>query len=199
MAKWIYTGSMLLCSVPTLSFAWDDQGPNIFSWIDYQFITAGILISILASYHWFKSFKKTKNAIALLFVLLPVVLTAIHFPIYYKTQAKVNRPYFMLARNPDNHAHQFQYYFRGDGTLKTHGLFFWTTCNDFQNFVMRGDTIFLDTILHATGIQSKVYLKSSETDSSGAPVKLLIPLDKHFQPLDSLTKFIVVEEKTKQP
>ena len=76
--------------------------------------------------------------------------------------------------------------------------FFWSEGNDFQKFSMKGDTIFLDTILNATGIQSKMYLKTNKLNAENKIVKLLIPLDNHRNPADSLTKFIIEEDNTKE-
>ena len=174
---------MILISILTFSIALDDQGGNIYSWVEYPIIITGVVVAILTSFLWFKSFRKNRNTTSVFFALLPFVLTVVHFLLYYQTQAKINRDYFLFATNPDEHAHQFKYYFRSDGTLKTHGLFFWSEGNDFQNFTMKGDTIFLDTILFATGIQSKIYLKTIETNSRGEQIKLLIPLDNIINPL----------------
>lgn len=179
-AKWIFTSLMLLASALTFGIVANDQGDAAWDWMDIPIVAVAILFTVLSLFFWFKSYRKENSMTSKFFLALPLILTGLHIFIYYKVQAKINLPYFIHAYNPDDAAHQYHYYFRNDGTLKTHGTYFMSDGNDFQNFTMKGDTIFLDTILPATGIQSKVYIKTK---------KELIPLSANGQPIDSLTKF----------
>ena len=124
MGKWICTVCLLLISVLTLGIALNDQGQDITDALQYFVVALAIVIAIATLIFWGKEFKQKKNLVAFLFCLLPFVIAMINIFLYYTTQQKVNRKYFLLATNPGEASHQFKYYFRVDSTLKTHGLFF---------------------------------------------------------------------------
>lgn len=193
--KWIFLTLFFLVSCLTISIALDDQGESIADWIAYPVIGFNILFGLLSLFFWVRQFRRSRKLTEILFIATHFLIVGLVLLCYKLTQDKINRAYFLYAINPNEHSHQFQYYFRTDSTLKTHGIFFWNVSNDYQKFSMNGDTIFLDTILDATGIQSKIYLKTTGIHLNGDTGKILVPLDEKRNVIDSLTKFEVVEKK----
>jgi hypothetical protein len=196
MTKWIFTGLLMLISTLTFSIVLNDQGSGISDWIELPIIAIASGFAILTTLFWLKAFLKNRKKINLLFILFPFVLAGLHLFLYQETQEKIYKDYFLVATNPDESAHQYNYYFRSDSTLKTNGIYFWNIGNTYQDFSMKGDTIFFDTILPATGIQSKIYLKTIKVDSNNKTSRLLVPLDNNHKPIESLTKFVIKEDKT---
>jgi hypothetical protein len=193
--KWIFITLFFLVSCLTISIALDDQGESIGDIISYPIIGFNLLLGLLSLLFWIRQFRRTKKITDILFITIHLLIVGLILLCYKLTQDKINRAYFLYAINPNEYSHQFQYFFRTDSTLKTNGIFFWNVANDFQKFSMKGDTIFLDKILDATGIQSKIYLKTTGIHVSGDTGKILVPLDEKRNVIDSLTKFEVVDKK----
>ncbi len=193
MIKWILITLTILLYFLTLSFA-AQTASAIGNAIMYPVIVFNLIFAILSSFYWLKAYKKIKRSYKLFICFLPIILIILCVSVYKYTQAKINRPYFILAFNPGEHSHQFQYYFRTDGTLKTYGIFFGSDDNVFQNFRMKGDTIFLDEILPFTGIASKKYLITFIKDKQTNLIKALVPLNEDNWPILGAIQFIVKED-----
>ena len=194
IAKWICTVLFILISILCLEIA-SDTGEGVMDWVEFPILISAIVLAILNVYFWYNSFRNRRNAMNVFFVLFPFLMIGLYLMLYKTTQSKINKEFFLSARNDDSE-HRYVYYFRADGTLKTYGDFFLGNNNVFQSYTMKGDTIFLDTILSATGIQSKMYLKKVEYRPDGTKMKLLVPLDRNLIQIDTLTKFIVEVDKS---
>jgi Mn2+/Fe2+ NRAMP family transporter len=101
------------------SIALDEQGANICNWMNYSVIATGAVLGSLTFFLWFQSYK---NKLHMTIAMLSFALAFFALFLFYQTQEKINKEYFLSAINPDAHEHQFEYYFRNDSTLKTHGL-----------------------------------------------------------------------------
>lgn len=197
MAKWIFTLLMAFLSVFTFDIALNDQGPGLGTWMEFPVVILALLLALLSLHYWYKSYRQHRDGLSLFFCALPFILLVLNFLFYNRTQVKVNRPYFLMAHHPNAPERQFRYYFRGDRTLKTHALYFLSEGNDFQKFSMRGDTLMMDSILPGTGLESRVYLISTDTDSTGVVRKYLIPLNTDMKPDTSLIRMVVEEDLRK--
>jgi hypothetical protein len=193
--RWASTILFLLLSCLSTSIALNDQGNGIGDWTGYLVIGCTALFGLFSMLAWGRQYVKYNSKPAMALGILPFFIAGMIFLLFKLTDDKINKPYFLLATNPDDNSHQFLYYFRVDSTLKTHGIFFWNEANDFQRFSMRGDTIFLDRIIDHTGIHANIYVKMNGMDMRGDTIRQLVPLNEQRQVIDSLTKFDILEEK----
>ncbi len=180
--------------MPLLLFAMDDRGSFQLEYIFIlPFFVLAPLFAVITLFAWKKRYQPVDKRTNIFFMVFAPVLTLLFFGYIQFNRLKAERPYFLFAKDLLS-PHDYVYYFRDDSLLKTHGVFKMSDCDFYQSFHLRGDTILLDSVLTVTNLVSKKYLKTSLKNTSGKAEKVLIPLDKKGNRMDTFI-LSVVEDK----
>jgi hypothetical protein len=101
-----------------------DTGSSIGDGISDLFYALTIILGALFTVSWYKRGKRIVSLIPVLAILIIVFS-------YHQTQSNLHMPYFVKAIDQNDHSHQHTYYFREDGSVKVHAIWFWSESNDF--------------------------------------------------------------------
>ena len=172
-----------------------DSTVSLFDIIAYFIYFAWAIIGCSFMYFWYGLYEDNKQKIHLFACRGTVIPFILATAVYGYTKYNLNKDYFLHAYHPTNSHHQWKYYFREDNTLKIHGLYMMREEYNFYDFEMIGDTLFFEKILKHEGLESKKYLIQQNEDSSKNFRAFLVPLDKSYQPIDSLEKMVVPFEE----
>jgi multisubunit Na+/H+ antiporter MnhG subunit len=185
MMKWIFLIVFLALTPPSIYYALDDRGHSIADFIPAIGTFIALIFATLSFFRWRKVYQANKTKASFLVMILPIVAIIIFAVCSFTTYRKVNKPYQLFATFPGDH--NYEYYFRDDGSLKIIGHFVMNVGQTFQSYHFERDTLFLDTIIPCTGIVSKTYTLSSSSDPR---YDLLTPINENGKEIHSMSLYV---------